>query len=353
MSRPDSRLPSFRRRRPAGALSAVAVTVVLAILVLGVLELIPANDYMLLPGDARPVEPMITIQGYPRAHFPGGLYMTDVSLYKVNHLLEKVYARLNSDATLEPAVTVSGNLSQKQFDRESSLAMTDSVRQAEAAALNAIPGHRFDCAREGPEITLTLPGTPASSQLRVGDVVRDIDGRPVRCARDVRPLIRRLKVGQVAHVTVLRHGRLVSVAVRTIASTNGVPDKRGRVPLMGIQLADRFPLKLSIDIGNVGGSSAGLMFALGIIERLERRDLTHGCKVAGTGEISFDGQVGAISGAKQKIIAARHVGAGYFLVPNVPDNVRPAEAARGNITVVPVKSLSQALSFLQHLKPCR
>ena len=94
-------------------------------------------------------------------------------------------------------------------------------------------------------------------------------------------------------------------------------------------------------------------FSLGIVQRLQKQDLTHGCKVAGTGTIDFDGAVGAIGGAKQKIIAAQRTGARYFLVPDVPDNVRPAMANRGDITVLPVKTLREALARLSRIKPCR
>ncbi|HEX6506719.1 MAG TPA: S16 family serine protease, partial [Chloroflexota bacterium] len=86
---------------------------------------------------------------------------------------------------------------------------------------------------------------------------------------------------------------------------------------------------------------------------LEPSDITHGCKIAGTGTIDFYGNVGAIGGAKQKIIAARNAGAKYFFVPDVPENLDPALAHRGSVTVVPVKTLHQALVYLSHLNPCR
>jgi PDZ domain-containing protein len=142
--------------------------------------------------------------------------------------------------------------------------------------------------------------------------------------------------------------------VRTIASKNGVPDKHGKTALVGIYVQDQivFPVKISIKPGDIGGPSAGLMFSLGIIERLQRHSITHGCTVAGTGTIDYQGNVGAIGGAKQKIIAARDAGAKYFFVPNVKDNLQPALSARGNVTVVPVKTLRQAVDYLKHIKPC-
>jgi PDZ domain-containing protein len=140
-----------------------------------------------------------------------------------------------------------------------------------------------------------------------------------------------------------------------VPSTNGARDRNGKTPLIGVYLRDRivFPVRINIRAGEIGGPSAGLMFTLGIIQRLKNQDLTHGCKVAGTGTIDFDGTVGAIGGAKQKIIAARRIGAKYFFVPNVPENVDPAMAQRGDVTVLPVKTVRQALTYLRRIKPCR
>jgi PDZ domain-containing protein len=95
------------------------------------------------------------------------------------------------------------------------------------------------------------------------------------------------------------------------------------------------------------------MFALAIVQRLQQRDLAKGCRVAGTGEIWWNGKVLPIGGARQKVVAAEHAGARYFLVPDTPDNVGPARAGAHSIRVVPVKSLRQALQFLDNLKPCR
>jgi PDZ domain-containing protein len=114
-----------------------------------------------------------------------------------------------------------------------------------------------------------------------------------------------------------------------------------------------FPVKISINAGDISGPSAGLMFSLGIVERLEQRDIAHGCKVAGTGTIDYNGAVGVIGGTKQKILAARAAGVQYFLVPNAPENRIPAMQNRGSVTVVPVKTLRQALTYLNSLKPCK
>jgi PDZ domain-containing protein len=232
--------------------------------------------------------------------------------------------------------------------------MDDSTHEAEAAALNTIPGYHPTYASTGPKIVFLVPKTPASHLLKRGDVVEFVNGTRVKRANQVAPLVRRVKPGEKVELEILRKGRLIRVTTTTVRSSNGIPNKRGKTALIGIDVQDqlKFPVKIHINAGNIVGPSAGLVFALGIIQRLSPTDITHGCKVAGTGTIDFSGNVGPIGGAKQKIIAAGNAGAKYFFVPDVKENRDPAMANRGNVTVVPVKTLRQALAYLRHMQPC-
>jgi PDZ domain-containing protein len=191
--------------------------------------------------------------------------------------------------------------------------------------------------------------------LHAGDRILRLNGKRIHYQAQIPPLVQALRPGQIAHIVFVRHGKRHRVALKTVPSTNGTPNPHGKTALVGILAQDevKFPIKVRINSGDIGGPSAGLMFALGIVQRLTGKDIAHGCKVAGTGTIDFDGTVGAIGGAKQKVIAARDAGAQYFLVPDVPDNVGPAKTNRGNVKVVPVRTLRQALAFLRTLRPCR
>jgi PDZ domain-containing protein len=308
-----------------------------------------------MPGQALNVESMISIKGHRLAHKHGALYMTDVSLYKADHLLEELYGRLSPNTDVEPAPQVSGNLSPSQYNQYNIELMTNSIQDAEAAALNTTSRYKPRYASTGPKIVFLVPHLPASRVLKVGDVVESVDGHRTLRAGQIGTLVRQGRPGRVVQFRILRHGKPLSVAVGTVPSTNGTPTKHGKTPLVGIVVQDQivFPIKISIRPGDISGPSAGLMFSLGIIQRLAPTDITKGCKIAGTGTIDFAGNVGAIGGARQKIVAARNAGARYFLVPNVPDNLHPAVANRGNVTVVPVSTLRQALQFLRNLKPCK
>ena len=133
-------------------------------LIVGVLELIPSNYYLLMPGEARPVSTMIHVQGARRVQSRGGLYMTDVSIYKVNHKLEELYGRLNSNYDLEPVQAVAGNLNEKQYLQYNAQLMDQSILEAEVSALGAVGRYHPGCIVR-PQIVLILRTAPAARLL--------------------------------------------------------------------------------------------------------------------------------------------------------------------------------------------
>jgi Lon-like protease len=135
------------------------------------------------------------------------------------------------------------------------------------------------------------------------------------------------------------------VSLRTVE--NPRDSKRA---FLGVIIADdadvRLPIDVEINLGNVGGPSAGLAFALDVHEELGR-DVDRGRRVAATGEITLDGQVRAVGGVKQKTIAARRSGMDVFLVPG--ENAAEARRYAEGLQVVPVDTFQQALHELATL----
>jgi Lon-like protease len=144
-------------------------------------------------------------------------------------------------------------------------------------------------------------------------------------------------------LTVLRAGKTLSLRV---ASKNS-----DGTPVIGVQVAQqfKFPFTVKISVGDIGGPSAGMMFALGIIDKLTPMNLTGGKFIAGTGEITAAGQVQPIGGIQQKMVAARAAGATVFLTPagNCSDT---AGAVPAGLRIVKVSTLSQAISDLEEIK---
>jgi PDZ domain-containing protein len=111
-------------------------------------------------------------------------------------------------------------------------------------------------------------------------------------------------------------------------------------------MIDDFPFEVSIRSGDVGGPSAGLMWALGLYDALTPGDLTDGRTIAGTGTIAPDGAVGPIGGIEDKVLAADDVGASELLVP-VEDMAAAREVAAPGLRLVPVGSFDRAVAFLE------
>ena len=107
------------------------------------------------------------------------------------------------------------------------------------------------------------------------------------------------------------------------------------------------PVPVRIDLGHVGGPSAGLAFALDVLEKLGH-DVDRGHKVVATGELRLDGSVVPVGGLKQKTIGARRAGADVFLVP-AGENAQEARRYAGNMRVIPVHTFRQALRALATL----
>jgi PDZ domain-containing protein len=165
---------------------------------------------------------------------------------------------------------------------------------------------------------------------------------------DVSAAISGHKVGDTVKFTIRRGGADSDVDVATAAS----PDRTAaRKPVVGVVLREkfRFPVTVKISVGDVGGPSAGLMFSLGIYDKLTPDDVTGGKFVAGTGTITPEGQVGPIGGIQQKMIAAHHAGATVFLTPtqNCADAVASDPKGLRLVRVDTMHGALQALSALR------
>ncbi|MGT2424917.1 YlbL family protein [Amnibacterium kyonggiense] len=233
--------------------------------------------------------------------------------------------------------------SQQQADQESAQEMTSSQQSAIAAALTEL---HYDV--HGTVTVGTVePGSAAQGRLRRGDVVTEYDGRRIQDACSLQDAV--IAGGtKPSTVVVTRDGasRTLDVTPRRVSDGAG-----GTRPLLGVttsaSITPPFPVRLRID--DVGGPSAGMMFALGIIDKLTPGSLTGGRHVAGTGTICGDGTVGAIGGIVQKMAAARAAGATLFLAPAANcDDV--AGHIPGGLDVVAVDTLSDSLDALEHVR---
>ena len=216
---------------------------------------------------------------------------------------------------------------------------------AAAVALRAL-GYKVTARPTGVLIEDVARDAPAAGKLFPTDVIVSVDGRRVRTTKDLRTILRSRPAGTAFRIVVQRGGALTKVSVKTIAD----PRQAGR-PILGIfpgQAASvRLPVHVRIDAGDVGGPSAGLAFALDILEQLGR-DVDHGHRIAATGEIELDGTVAPIGGVEQKTIGVRRAGIHVFLVP-AGENAAEARRYAHGVRIVPVQNFQQALRALATL----
>jgi PDZ domain-containing protein len=323
-----------RLRRLSWPSLALALGAVL-LLVVGILYVAPSNDYIL-----RPLDPLVAVPGERPNLDRGGLYYVAVDIRRAS-LLEELIPRLNEGATLVPEdVFNPEGVDDRERRRAELLEMRQSQRYATAVALRQL-GYRIRIEPRGAQIAETLRGYPAAAKLRARDVIVAVDGTPVTMPDDLMRILSHRRPGETVELRIRRGGREREIAIRPVPNP-----ANPRLPFLGVQLAEpRFtlPLEVQFDLGRVGGPSAGLAFALDLLEELGR-DVDRGRQIAATGEIRLDGSVRAVGGVKQKTIGARRAGMDLFLVPG--ENAAEARRYADGLRIVPVDSFQQALRAL-------
>ena len=220
--------------------------------------------------------------------------------------------------------------------------MSDSNFRAVAVALDYLG---YEMVPSEVVINEFVEGAPAGEVLELGDTIIGVAGRQVETVEDIGAALSGFEPGDTVSLTVGRAGSLIDVDVELTSSAED-PERVliGIVP--GVLTQPPFPL--TIDAGDVGGPSAGMMHTIAIIDSLTEGELTNGKVIAGTGTINLDGTIGRIGNVRQKVVGAEAAGAEYMLVP--AGNYETAlTAQRDDIVIVPVSTLQEAIEFLEGL----
>jgi PDZ domain-containing protein len=230
----------------------------------------------------------------------------------------------------------------QEAKQESSVEMVSSQDTAVAAALTEL-GYS---PKTYVEVLGVTKGAPADGKLKVRDQILSVNGTPVTGVRQVSKLVQQTPPSQPARFVVRRDGRTRTVTVQ--------PEKSSEAPhkaIVGITIGLGYDFPFSVDVRlnqAIGGPSAGLMFSLGVYDRLTPGALTGGKTVAGTGTITERGRVGPIGGIQQKIVAAAEAGATLFFVP--PANCTSAlhaDVKEGEIRLVKAPTMHSAVESLK------
>lgn len=330
-------------RRTIGPAQIAGALVVLVVVAAVVLYLVPSNDYILLPDRAHPVAPLVRVQGAHPVKDAGGIYFVDVFERRAS-TLESLFPFIRSGATLVPAnLIVPPGSNDRQVRSADLREMTISQRVAAAVALRRL-GYRVPATPDGVIVDQLLTGTHAIGKLQPTDVIVSVNGKPTLTLTTLRAVLAHVHPGAFVTLGIERSAKKLLLRVQTSPEGN-----RAIIGFQAGQAADiHLPLRVQIDAGNVGGPSAGLAFALQVMEALGK-DVDHGYRVAATGTIALDGSVGAIGGVEQKTFGAREAHVDVFLVPAAGDNAADARRYAHGLRIIAVKSFPQALRVLATL----
>jgi PDZ domain-containing protein len=346
--------------RPRRRITVGGVSLIVAFALLIVLALAPSPYVIQQPGpvfdtlgsvptgedgeDGEDV-PMIEISGTETFDTEGSLDMLTVSVvgtpeqrptwFEVaTSWFDSSKAVLPIEAVYPPGVTT------EQRDEENATLMTDSQQTAVAAALRALD---YDVQEE--VVVGDIPeGAPAEGRLEVGDVILRANGEAVDTVTTLRRIIADNGPSKPVSFDIRRDGEDETVDVTPAEQT--LDDGSSSVAVGVIASSSyEFPFDVSIQLENVGGPSAGMMFALGIIDKVTEGALNDGRSIAGTGTIDDDGKVGPIGGIRQKLYGADNAGAEIFLAPaaNCDEVVGHVP---GDLEVFAVATLDESLDVL-------
>ena len=333
-------VPAPRRRMPRGTVLGIWALVV-ALAALLAMTFLPTSFVIQRPGpvyntlgEARAADgtmvPLISVEGAQTYPTDGALDLLTVETVgnreRTPSWLELATAWFDPSRAVLPidAVFPDGQTSEQRSE-QSAFMMIDSQKEATAAALIEL-GYEVDAQLR---VYGVIEDSASVGILEEGDVILAADGQAITDVDRLREIIQSLE-GAPVPLTIERDGVEESVRItpQEVAGDDGETSW-----LIGVTLITDydFPIDVAIQLNNVGGPSAGMMFALGIIDVLTPGELNGGESVAGTGTITADGEVGPIGGIRQKLYGARSAGAEWFLAPesncdevvgHVPDGLR-------------------------------
>jgi Lon-like protease len=315
----------------------------------------PSCEVALVPGPTEDTLGLVAIEGATTYPSTGRLLLTTVAVRDDLDVGTWWQARRSPNADTVPrSLVYPDGQDREETSAQNAMLMEDSQLTAALAALKAV-GYDVEGAASGAEV-VELADDVVTDELAVGDVivaVGDVDTPDATAAVEA---VRSAAPGEET-VLLVEDG---AGATREVPVTFAANPEARDLAYVGVMLrsAIDLPIEVTIDAGVIGGPSAGLMFALGVIDLLGEEDLTGGAVVAGTGTITVEGEVGEVGGLRQKLAAAAAPTgaaepASVFLLPGGQlDEAREAALER-DLLLVPVDDLGDALAALADLRAGR
>ncbi|MBS4206914.1 SepM family pheromone-processing serine protease [Bacillus sp. FJAT-50079] len=317
---------------------------------------IPTPYYLFQPGSVEELQSKVTVEDGEKTA-AGHLYLTTVMSLKASNIYYLTYGLVAPHTDLRKVKEVRGDLTDEEYSKMLEHMMISSQQNALAAGLQAA-GEDVEIIPAGIFVSSIHESSDAKGRMKVGDIIWQVDGTPVKKSDDFLHYLANKEIGDTVELTFTRDGIEQTEKIELISLKNGV-NKAG----VGIVPEDQVKLHASrnveINAKDIGGPSAGLMFSLEIYNQATTGDLTKGYEIAGTGTIDMDGNVGQIGGIREKITAVHKAGIDIFFCPkdihandsNEKDVLDEAQKQGYSVTIVPVKTLQEAIDYLRDLPP--
>lgn len=315
---------------------------------------IPTPYYVYSPGSAEQLAPKVTVAGGEKDE-QGNLMLTTVLSMPASNIYYLAYGWLLPHSEIREEQEVKGDLSNEEYERLLQHMMATSQQSAIINAYRAA-NESYQVHYEGVFVASMESTSKAKGILEIGDIIHTLDGQTVKNADDLRQYMNASKQpGDKVKVGFKRDGLSKTAELEVVRL-----EQTGRVGIgFGAESHVRLDTERKVEIHaeDIGGPSAGLMFSLEIFSQLTPGDLTKGYRIAGTGTLDMDGNVGQIGGIRHKIVAADEEGADFFFVPadlddkahNAADAADEAAQIGTKMKVVPVKTMQEAIDYLQKL----
>jgi len=299
----------------------------------------------LSPGGTLNLETRVSVAGTKTYPAHGTIMLLFVQERAHINLWSWLQAKLDPNIDLVKQVDITGGNTQQEADEQDVCDMSQSQISAQVAALTTL-GYHISIV-PGLEVADLPAGLPAVTVLQPCDQIVSADGHKIQQPNDLSNVVKAHRVGTTVVLGIVRAGHALTVHVPVVAAQH--------THIIGVDVVPRYKIPLHIDLNtsDISGPSAGLAMALAIINVLTSGNLTGGKRVAVTGTIDPDGQVGEIGGLPQKAVAARAAHAQVFIVPACSDDPCRQDLATAtkrvgkNVELKTVATLAQALAVLR------
>jgi PDZ domain-containing protein len=286
-------------------------------------------------------KPVLEITGQKIYPTDGKLHLTSIWVTSPGSRLqtfELLRAWIDGERAVQPReVFYPKGVDPEQVNEESVMEMKNSQINAQLATLNYL---KIDYDQRL-VVKDFRKNSPNRNIVKKGDQIISFDGKKVISSKVLRAELAKTR-SKVVELGVIRDGKKISIPITISTQVN----RKEKKNVIGLYVSEEYdlPFTVKINLKNIGGPSAGLIFSLAMIEKLTKEDVIRGRNIAGTGTISPDGKVGPIGGIEEKLIGARREGVTLFLAPAL--NCSEIRHIPKGLQVVPVDTLTEALAAL-------